>query len=71
MVLILVGEDESPTFIEQSENWFLEMKTKTNYVEMKLMKDEDHFPIIENFYVKDHPVVQEVLRFQLKTSPEK
>ena len=49
MVLILVGEDESPTFIEQSENWFLEMKTKTKYVEMKIMKDEDHFPIIENF----------------------
>ena len=47
------------------------MKTKTKYVEMKIMKDEDHFPIIENFYVKDHPVVQEVLRFQLKTSPEK
>ena len=70
-VLILVGEDESPAFIKQSENLFLEMKTKTENVEIKIVKDEDHFSIIENFYVKDHSLVQEVLSFLLKIDNEK
>ena len=70
-VLILVGEDESPAFIKQSENLFLEMKNKTENIEIKIVKDEDHFSIIENFYVKDHPVVQEVLSFLLKIDNKK
>ena len=70
-VLILVGEDESAAFIKQSEDLFLEMKTKTENVEIKILKGEDHFSIIENFYVKDHPVVQEVLSFLLELESEK
>ena len=64
--LILVGEDESPAFIKQNKDLFGELKTNNENVEFRILKDEDHFSIVENFNVKDHPVVQEVLSFLLK-----
>ena len=64
--LILVGEDESPAAMKQNKGLFEELKTTNENVEFRILKDEDHFSIIENFNVKDHPVVQEVLSFLLK-----
>lgn len=63
--LILVGEEES-AFIKQNKDLFEELKTNNENVEFRILKDEDHFSIVENFNVKDHPVVQEVLSFLLK-----
>ena len=64
--MILVGEDESPAAMKQNKGLFEELKTTNENVEFRILKDEDHFSIIENFNVKDHPVVQEVLSFLLK-----
>ena len=69
--LVLVGGDESPGFIKESKDLFKELKTKTENVEFRTLKDEDHFSIIESFNIKDHPVVQEVLSFLLKVAREK
>ena len=63
--LILVGEEES-AFIKQNKDLFEELKTNNENVEFRILKDEDHFSIVENFNEKDHPVVQEVLSFLLK-----
>ena len=62
----LVGGDESPASVKQNKDLFEELKTTTENVDFRIMKDEDHFSITENFNVKDHPVVQEVLSFLLK-----
>ena len=64
--LVLVGGDESPASVKQNKDLFEELKTTNENVEFRILKDEDHFSIIENFNVKDHPVVQEVLSFLLK-----
>ena len=50
---------------------FLRENKKTENVEVKIEKDEDHFSIIENCYVKNNSLVQEVLSFLRKIDNEK
>ena len=64
--LVLVGGDESPGFIKESKDLFERLKTTTENAEFRILKDEDHFSIVESFNTKDHPVLQEVLSFLLK-----
>jgi len=62
-MLILVGSDESPAFIYQSQQLYEELKDKKMKVEFKNIQNEDHFSIIENIYELKSTTTQEIIKF--------
>lgn len=61
--LIVVGEYDSPEFIDQARGLMKKLCSSVDEVEYILLRDIDHFNMMENCANKDFPLIKRIIKY--------
>jgi len=66
--LVVVGENDSPAFMQQAEQYVEELRTRGFRVAFTVQEEEDHFSLVERLMDVNYSLTKQILDFMQATS---